>query len=289
MIKYIYVILILAIIPGMIKKQVDFFSEKKPKIVIFFHICSLRNWKRIFLEQINLMKKSGLYYDAESINLGFLGEKNKILPFLNDKIKLVYHSKNIREYEKPTINKLLEFSKKSKEPYHVLYLHSKGVSKKETMSECIKHWRFMMSYYLVSNYKKCLNYLKIYDTIGCNLSMGFFNEKRDKYPRWWNCRFDTEKHFIHYSGNYWWSKTDFLKKNKFIIEDENKKGCGKDWYLLTERWLLLNLPKIKVLEIKSTPETHLYYKKYDYEFFKKKKKLFTIDRNLNKIFINKYF
>ena len=164
------------------------------------------------------MKKSGLYNEAKSINLGFLGEKKEILPFLNNKIKLVYHSTNLKEYEKPTINKLLEFSKKSKESYNVLYLHSKGVSKKEHMSECIKYWRLMMSYYLVTNYKKCLNHLKKYDTVGCNLSMGFFNEKRDKYPRWWNCRFNNEEHFIHYSGNYWWSKTDFLKKISLLLK-----------------------------------------------------------------------
>lgn len=85
----------------------------------------------------------------------------------------------------------------------------------------------MMSYYLVTNYKKCLKYLNNYDTIGCNLCMGSFFEDRHKPHSWWNCRFNDETHFIHYSGNFWWSKTDSLKKNNKIVDDERKKGCGE--------------------------------------------------------------
>lgn len=289
MLKYIWFIFVLIILLKLkLFNQISFFSNfNSNKNIVFFHICSLNNWDKIFIEQLNLMKKSGLYNNIESINIGFLGEKKDITPYLNDKIKLVYHSTDLKEYEKPTINKLLEFSKNTKEPYNVLYLHSKGVSRKKVLKDNIKHWRLMMSYYLINNYKKCINHLKEYDTVGCNLRLGSFNERRDTYPSWWNCRFNDENHFIHYSGNFWWSKTDYLKKKLPIIHNEN--SCGPYWYYLTERWLLLDLPNAKVLEIKATPEVHLYNKKYDYNYYKKKKKLFTLDKNLKKVFLYSYF
>lgn len=117
--KCVWIVLILIIIFSITNKSTDFFHDKKNKNIVFFHICSLRNWKEIFLEQLELMKKSGLYDDIESLNIGFLGDKKDIIPFLNDKIRLVYHSTNLKEYEKPTINKLLEFSKKRKN--HIMY------------------------------------------------------------------------------------------------------------------------------------------------------------------------
>ena len=96
---FICIVLIVLIIYSITNKPTDFFHNNKIKNIVFFHICSLRNWKEIFLEQIDLMKESGLYDDIESINIGFLGDKKDIIPFLNDKIKLVYHSTNLNEYE----------------------------------------------------------------------------------------------------------------------------------------------------------------------------------------------
>ena len=54
-------------------------------------------------------------------------------------------------------------------------------------------------------------------------------KKEDKYPRWWNTRFNNEEHFIHYSGNYWWSKQIFKKislllKMKIKNKDVEKIG-----------------------------------------------------------------
>jgi hypothetical protein len=244
-------------------------------IIIYFHIAQIGDWEKIVIELIDTIKSSGLYNICNEIRIGFLGNTNNISKYINGKIKLVYTSSNIKEFEHPTLNHLLKFAKESNKVYNILYIHNKGSTKPNNNN--VTNWRKMMMYFLVENYTKCLEYLKDFDTVGCNLSE----------TRHYKCKIMNENHNFHYSGNFWWSKTTYIKKLPGL---QNSIKCKySDYRLLAESWILYKLPNLKCLIIRATPETHLYNKSYDRSYYKKKKKLETITKNMDIIELNKYF
>jgi len=179
------------------------------KIIIFYHICEMGNWKEIVNEQIALIKKSNLYDCCESINLSFLGNKNEILPYLNNKIKLIYNSNDIKEYEIPTINKLLNFCKNNNNEYYILYIHNKGATNR--ICNDINgqyYWRQLMNHWNIYNYIENIDSLnKGYLTSGINL----MNNN-------------------HYSGNFWWANSKYIKLLDYITNKTDR--------MMPEFWLL---------------------------------------------------
>ena len=210
--NYYYIIIIfllfycLFILNHILKKK-DNFDNKHNHIIIFYHIASIGDWKYILNEQLRLIKSSGLYHKAKKIYIGFLGNKEDILPYLNNKIDLIYHSNNIKEYEIPTINKLLTFSKTNPNTY-ILYIHNKGSTKK--ICNGINgqyYWRQLMNYWNITRFQDNINYLKKgFMTSGIN----YMNN--------------------HYSGNFWWANTNYLRNLNRIISNKNR--------LNAEFWLL---------------------------------------------------
>jgi len=184
------------------------------KIVIFYHICELGNWKDVVKEQLDLIKYTGLYDKTESINIGFLGDKKNILPYLNDKIKLVYTSENKKEHEIPTINKINEFSKNTNDEYYILYIHSKGVTNlggNEKDYNGQHYWRKFMNYWNITKHQICIDQLnKGYYTVGINC---FEN---------------------HYSGNFWWANSKYIK-NLNYLKHKDDAGLQAEFWLLSKK------------------------------------------------------
>ena len=119
--------------------------------------------------------------------------------------------------EIPTINKLLEFSKKNKKHY-ILYIHSKGV----TNRICNKingqyYWRQLMNYWNIENYKINIYYL----------NKGFLTSGINGYKN-------------HYSGNFWWANSNYIKKLNYINSTDR---------LSAEFWLLQNYSKNKHISL----------------------------------------
>ena len=170
------VIIILVII--IIKKYniiYETYSNEIP-IIIYYHIAEIGDWENIVTEQLDLLNSSGLYKKCREIRIGFLGNRCNIIKFIKDKVKLVYHSTNIKEYEHPTINSLLKFAQHCNQEHYILYIHNKGSTKK--MCNNINgqyYWRQLMNYWLIEKYQKCINNLnKSYLTCGINVSKNIF-------------------------------------------------------------------------------------------------------------------
>jgi hypothetical protein len=136
------------------------------------------------------------------------------LPYLNNKIDLIYHSNNIKEYEIPTINKLLTFSKTNPNTY-ILYIHNKGSTNR--ICNGINgqyYWRQLMNYWNITRFQDNINYLKKgFMTTGIN----YINN--------------------HYSGNFWWANTNYLRNLNSIISNKNR--------LNAELWLLDKNKRVK--------------------------------------------
>lgn len=234
--------------------------------VIFWHICEMNNWKKVILDQYDTIVSSGLMNDIDKCYIVFLGHNIKNISWFidkHDKLKLIDYNKNLHEYERLCLHSLLRWSQKN--TANVLYIHAKGVSRPNTTNNMtndnIWYWRKMMEYFLIEKYKICLDRLQTYDVVGCNI-MDMGND----------LKLGKEDHKMHFSGNFWWSKTSYIKNLPFIapsISDLSKNEA----YLLCERWILSLYPKTKICEIYNYPhqeDKRFYYRKIcrnEYENF----------------------
>ena len=180
-------------------------KKGEQKIVVYFHICCINNWVEIVTNLLFKIKLSGLYNNIFEIRCVVLGndkniEDNKQI-FEDNKIKIIYNSDDISCYEKQTINMIYQDS--MVEDFYVLYIHSKGVKHYNTLlEENVYDWVEYLSYFNIYMHETNIELLDKYDAVGVNLQV-----KPGDYP-------------LHYSGNFWWSKSSHIK-NLHIINDDH--------------------------------------------------------------------
>jgi hypothetical protein len=133
------------------------------------------------------MKMSGLYDEVTKIRIGLVGDDEWIK---DPKVEILYRAP-LGTYESETINRI-----DVPDDCPVLYLHSKGVTKPRVKP--ISDWTEMMLYYLIEEWRMCIEGLKEYDTVGVNLH----NKPIPNYTG----------NYVHYSGNMWWTTGKHLKR-----------------------------------------------------------------------------
>ena len=189
--------------------------------VCFFHFTNIGNGYEIFLEQIEHIKRSGLYDKLDFIFIVMLGPHIKLN---NDpKFKVIYYSPNNLEWEVPSIKLIKSFSDNVSKRINILYIHTKGTLNKPHSKE----WREYLQHFLVSRHTDCLHYLNEgRNCVGVNMNLhpkGGVNARR-----------------CHFSGNFWWSNTDYIKSlspelheadgryatEHFIIGKYHEQPCG---------------------------------------------------------------
>ena len=183
--------------------------------LIVYHIYCTGNYIEIANQQLNRLKTSGLYDWCDKLEITCINTNNdftaveELVKDLN-KVNLTKTTYNSYEYE--GINKVWEYSQNYKGK--VLYFHTKGVSntynnleeKKESSrkKQGITWWKEAMEYFVIDNYKECIQKLDKYDQCGLTNINGW----------WW--------------GNFWWSNLSWPKSNE-------KPDRGDRWYF--EAWL----------------------------------------------------
>lgn len=211
----------------------------------FFHFCpkSLDNkiHNDIINEQINTLIKSGLYSKSKKIYYGcnchncdvYLNNYlNKYTKFerLDDAI-----CPNARTFENNTINGMIKFAKNSKELFYGYYIHTKGTTSK---SDSQRNWRLFMMYWIVTRNDLCIDILnRGFNTVGVNY-------------------ISLLKFLRHYSGNFWWFSSNYLKNIDYIqdINDRlmaekilfNKYEKNKHICLTKDRFHSFRLPLFNV-------------------------------------------
>jgi hypothetical protein len=154
----------------------------------------------IIEKQIIEIKESGLYDKLDYIFILMFG-KTKYLT-QDYKIKLIYYSENINVKISERIIKY--FSNQVDENVNILYINNK--QNYET--------RKYLEYFLIKNHKICLESLKDYSSVGMNKNI--FKDK----DKWMNS----------YLGNFWWSKSIYLRnisgdfKSMFYSDLNNNKN-----------------------------------------------------------------
>jgi hypothetical protein len=158
----------------------------------------INNYMEIIHDQLELMVKSSLYDECESISVGLIGSQENIKQVnsvirSHSKINVEYHSENLRYFEFKTLGVLFNHSLKE-EPFYAFYIHTKGCSFPNNKGG--KVWRDYMDYYVIKRWRdNIINLDKGYDTSGVKLLSG------DKPPAY----------LTHYSGNFWWADSNYIK------------------------------------------------------------------------------
>jgi hypothetical protein len=200
-------------------------------IVVFIHACLNDEGVIILNDQLNKLKTSPLYQYINSINVCVLGDLKKIK--MNDqKIKIIHLSEEHHYYELLTINYIKEFCIQQTVDYYILYIHTKGVNKSGN-TDCIQSWRYMMEYFLIDQFQICLNALIYHqlNTVGNNiLNSKCIEEHSDLIHV-------NKEHCYHYSGNFWWAKSSYLK-NLNYIQIHSDKELRSIQRFQAENWLL---------------------------------------------------
>ena len=192
-----------------------FQKRKRPPVVIFYHVAQIGDWMNIVNEQVSLLRTSGLYKKADRIMVTVLGSQPLELP---SKMEIVHRSNNLQEYEIVTINKMLEFSKSCTSTHYILYLHTKGVTKR--MCNGVHgqyYWRQLMNYWNVERHPDMIAALdKGYLTAGINLMKNTWG-------------IDS----FHYSGNFWWASSAHL--STLAPLPSHAQRWDAEFWLLTRR------------------------------------------------------
>lgn len=163
------------------------------KIVVFFHVATIGNYQEIFDEIYSKIHKSNLFDEIDLLNICIVG--NGELHYKENKKIMIYKNSNLEEGEFFTLEILKLFSNSSPQKCKILYIHTKGVTTPN--NDCIVDWRKYMSYFNINLYKNCLDALEFYDSCGVDLVF---------------------EPTIHYSGNFWWANSDYIKKLPSIDE-----------------------------------------------------------------------
>tara|TARA_Y100000389_G_scaffold199835_1_gene239014 strand:- start:3977 stop:4675 length:699 start_codon:yes stop_codon:yes gene_type:complete len=199
------------------------------KVYIYFHICAINNWVDIVRNIFTKFKEYGVYDKVDEVRVFLLGKKQytgSAIFSIDKKIKIINVCNYAMVYERFTLESLKKDS--MRENFKVFYLHSKGVSLKnqgKEAKESIRNWTNKMLDLSLKKMDNVLNKLDEYDTLGCNFK-------------------DTEVFGAHFSGNFWWSKSQYIRKLGSIQSD----------YYGPEKWIL-SLKDRKVLSIELSNHT----------------------------------
>jgi hypothetical protein len=165
------------------------------KIIGFWHIGAVGDWCRIIGEQYSKLRRSGLYDASHKIVVGFIGgqdrEEDLKIPILDDPKFEVFTTEHVEDYEFPTLARVWKEAQERPEAFLCYYFHTKGASLAATPRQAAANaWRAYMEYFNLEKWEECAAILNEYETCGVEL-------QSDR---------------SHYSGNFWWATSDYIKK-----------------------------------------------------------------------------
>jgi hypothetical protein len=182
------------------------------KIYGIYFICCMRNYLEVVEEQLQIVTSSGLY-NITSKFLFFITLYNtdieKIIQKYDLENKVIVVKSNENLYEKFAINNYKKYIDQN-EKYYLYYFHTKGLSKMDDPKfyEYVSR-RKLLNFYTLEKYKLNIKLLEKYDAVGCSMCL---------HPK------------THFSGNYWWSKSEYMNT---LPEKINDGYLSPEMYILT--------------------------------------------------------
>jgi hypothetical protein len=171
---------------------------KKRKIYGVYFVALMNDWFPIVNHQIRKLFNSDLFLKTDKLFIRVFYRKNedlvKFKKMMRKDRKIIIEETKNNEYEFGALRKIKELSKEDN--FYCYYLHAKGVSRtsNKPVSKCISSWREYMEYFLIDKFELCIKELDNgWDAAGVKL------------------RRTPKTNFFHFSGNFWWTKSEFVK------------------------------------------------------------------------------
>jgi hypothetical protein len=174
-------------------------GEHRP-IHVFWHVYvdhrRVTHCTHIIQRQFAKLQASGLLDQAECVHIGYVSS----VPFPckevlgHPKIHIAAHQQN--GYEGVTTRYLKSICDNLDSDIAVLYIHTRGTTRRaDTPAE---DWTLMMEHFVIDRWRHALRMLHGCHTCGCEM---------------WRHRHRVLKgeHSYHYSGNFWWAKSEYIK------------------------------------------------------------------------------
>ncbi len=188
----------------------------------FFHCYFKNHWSELVVDHINNLILSGLYDRMESMTIGCVGSEENLKELQDiiaplSKITIGAYSDDPTEYEFITL-KLLKDKCLDNPDAYVYYSHSKGVSydRKNVAYTGGRCWFDYMEHFNCVKWKDAERVLDFgYDCYGVKAIPQRVSP--------------SEK--LHYSGNSWWAKADYVNSWERDIDTTNRFNaemeCGQ--------------------------------------------------------------
>lgn len=164
---------------------------------VFFHVAAMNGWREITKEILAVLQESGVC-NGRILNVGVVGdnacgEVENICQEYGITAFAVYLGE-LTKYEVPTIEWIWNHVNNNDGEYPVMYLHTKGVSYKNTDLTRTR-WRRAMLAEVVLDWKKQLDALRNADVTGASLT----DNVRHGFPP-------------HIAGNFWIARSGHLRR-----------------------------------------------------------------------------
>jgi hypothetical protein len=188
-------------------------------IKVFVHATDITGEIYITLEQIGLLRESGLLDESQEVRICTHYDENSYSNLKYDLSK--YNNITFKHfgieykdwYEYTTCLDLQRECEESEEDFYALYLHNKGAF---TRTPGNYNWRKYMQYFCVERWEECVQKLdEGYDTCGAS-----FLTDEPIHP--------------YYAGNFFWAKSSYINKCKRLVtppENDFKDQFGHGYSL----------------------------------------------------------
>lgn len=173
-------------------------------IKIFMHLNDLPGAFDLLGEQLTRLLDTGLLEQAHTVLMCSNGNPDNFLPaqgvmseYRNVKW---YHTSNRTDlWEYPTLDLVKRNADAaSGDSFNMLYFHLKGLSR--LGDQRVVDWRNFMEYNMIDRWQECVEKLDSgYDLVGTNI---------------------IEQPWLHSSGNFWWSHSDYVTKLDALVAPE---------------------------------------------------------------------
>lgn len=165
------------------------------RILVYFHIYTDTIFESIIREMMDTLHSSGLFNDMMELRACITGpEIGRASEIVLSYPKTVIHHSNPnagKDFERFTLHRLYDDCSHFSDDHYILYIHSKGVSRKSQKYPGVGRWRRLMLRTLCVYRHVAWTHL----SYGADMVGLFFRNKPSN----------------HFSGNFWWSRSAYIR------------------------------------------------------------------------------
>lgn len=199
---------------------------------IYFHCYCFGSYASVLYNKYKKINNSELLKNIDNFYVIVSNTQERHKDFLqqfstlSNKIKIINLPNPVFNDESDTLNFILQQSNDSSTNRRILYLHTKGVTHShQLVKKNVDAWVEYLDLYNIHKWKECVDALDTHDVAG-----GLYESSNPK----------------HFSGNFWWANTNYIKTLPEITE-KNYKLFNRG-----EFWILSNTDKIYPVSENST-------------------------------------